>query len=260
MIKFFRKIRQRRLTDNKFSKYLLYAIGEIVLVVIGILIALYINNWNESNSKNKVANNYINNIQLELNSDLRNFEQYKSLNENQINQINDLLIALINDNINNVNEEELIFKLMDAYRPYPFAPKTATYTDMVTSGKMEFIKTIDLRQKIISHYTFLEQTKSHIDRETDYNWNHFIPFFNNEGYYEWRNHPFLGIIDSTKIKKIKHFSLLDIDKSSTKFKAIENNLYYRKVILNVRIQNLEELMESTNILLNEIEDFYGSKH
>ena len=47
MIKFFRKIRQRLLTENKFSKYLLYAIGEIALVVIGILIALSINNWNE---------------------------------------------------------------------------------------------------------------------------------------------------------------------------------------------------------------------
>ncbi len=47
MIKFFRKIRQRLLTENKFSKYLLYAVGEIVLVVIGILIALQINNRNE---------------------------------------------------------------------------------------------------------------------------------------------------------------------------------------------------------------------
>ncbi|MEH6770952.1 DUF6090 family protein [Maribacter arcticus] len=47
MIKFFRKIRQRLLTENKFSKYVLYAIGEIVLVVIGILIALQINTWNE---------------------------------------------------------------------------------------------------------------------------------------------------------------------------------------------------------------------
>ena len=44
MIKFFRKIRQRLLSENKFSKYLLYALGEIVLVVIGILIALRINN------------------------------------------------------------------------------------------------------------------------------------------------------------------------------------------------------------------------
>ena len=47
MIKFFRGIRQRLLSENKFSKYLIYAIGEIVLVVIGILIALQINNWNE---------------------------------------------------------------------------------------------------------------------------------------------------------------------------------------------------------------------
>lgn len=47
MIKFFRKIRQQLLSENKFKKYLLYAVGEIVLVVIGILIALQINNWNE---------------------------------------------------------------------------------------------------------------------------------------------------------------------------------------------------------------------
>ena len=47
MIKFFRKIRQKLLSENKVSKYLLYAIGEIILVVIGILIALSINNWNE---------------------------------------------------------------------------------------------------------------------------------------------------------------------------------------------------------------------
>lgn len=47
MIKFFRKIRQNMIKENRASKYMLYAIGEIVLVVIGILIALSINNWNE---------------------------------------------------------------------------------------------------------------------------------------------------------------------------------------------------------------------
>jgi hypothetical protein len=44
MIAFYRRLRQQLLTQNKFSRYLLYAIGEIVLVVIGILIALQINN------------------------------------------------------------------------------------------------------------------------------------------------------------------------------------------------------------------------
>jgi len=48
MIKFFRKIRQNLLMENKTGKYFKYAIGEIVLVVLGILIALSINNWNEN--------------------------------------------------------------------------------------------------------------------------------------------------------------------------------------------------------------------
>ncbi|MAD97153.1 MAG: hypothetical protein CMB99_07505 [Flavobacteriaceae bacterium] len=47
MIKFFRKIRQSLLAKNKFSNYLIYAFGEIVLVIIGILLALQINSWNE---------------------------------------------------------------------------------------------------------------------------------------------------------------------------------------------------------------------
>lgn len=53
MIKFFRKIRQKLLSENKFSNYLLYAVGEIILVVIGILIALEINNWNDQQIENK---------------------------------------------------------------------------------------------------------------------------------------------------------------------------------------------------------------
>ncbi|MBC2839776.1 DUF6090 family protein [Robiginitalea sp. SC105] len=48
MITFFRKLRRRLLSENRVTRYMLYAFGEIVLVVIGILIALQINNWNES--------------------------------------------------------------------------------------------------------------------------------------------------------------------------------------------------------------------
>ena len=59
MIKFFRQIRQHLLSENKFSKYMLYAIGEIVLVVIGILIALSINQWN-NNRVNKIESNNFN--------------------------------------------------------------------------------------------------------------------------------------------------------------------------------------------------------
>jgi hypothetical protein len=64
MIKFFRKIRQKILTENKFSKYLLYAIGEIALVVIGILIALSSNNWNESRKTHLQDIEFLNNVEM----------------------------------------------------------------------------------------------------------------------------------------------------------------------------------------------------
>ena len=72
MIKFFRKIRQNLLMENKTSKYFKYAIGEIVLVVIGILIALQINNWNEQRKLSEKATKYVNKIKNDLKVDTLN--------------------------------------------------------------------------------------------------------------------------------------------------------------------------------------------
>ncbi|MTE27862.1 DUF6090 family protein [Winogradskyella ouciana] len=66
MIKFFRHIRQRLVKENRTSKYLLYAIGEIVLVVIGILIALQINNWNEERKTNANLNKALKALKTDL--------------------------------------------------------------------------------------------------------------------------------------------------------------------------------------------------
>ena len=78
MIKFFRKIRQQLLTENKFSKYFIYAIGEIVLVVIGILIALQINNANELSKQNSLVKTYENSLISELEIDLQNIKRADS--------------------------------------------------------------------------------------------------------------------------------------------------------------------------------------
>jgi len=59
------------LTENKFSKYLIYAIGEIVLVVIGILIALQINNWNENRKIGNIRQDYYSQLLEDLNKDIR---------------------------------------------------------------------------------------------------------------------------------------------------------------------------------------------
>lgn len=59
MIKFFRQIRQRMIEENRFSKFFLYAIGEIVPVVNGILIALQVNNWNTDRKARADERNYM---------------------------------------------------------------------------------------------------------------------------------------------------------------------------------------------------------
>ncbi|WP_222982949.1 DUF6090 family protein [Flagellimonas meishanensis] len=79
MINFFRKIRQKLLQENRFSKYLLYAVGEIILVVIGILIALGINNWNEDKKKANQLQQYRISLITELNADLSTLNQLENL-------------------------------------------------------------------------------------------------------------------------------------------------------------------------------------
>lgn len=81
MIKFFRKIRYDLMEKNKTGKpayragrYFIYAIGEIILVVIGILIALSINNWDESQKQNDKLNQYKNNLITELEKDIKQID------------------------------------------------------------------------------------------------------------------------------------------------------------------------------------------
>ena len=66
MIKFFRRIRQQLVIENRLTKYLLYALGEIVLVVIGILIALQINSWHQGNQRMAQEKILLGQLRLEL--------------------------------------------------------------------------------------------------------------------------------------------------------------------------------------------------
>ena len=70
MIKFFRNIRKKMVEDGKTANYLKYGIGEIVLVVIGILLALQINNWNEKQKNEEKILTILEDIQKDLSEDI----------------------------------------------------------------------------------------------------------------------------------------------------------------------------------------------
>jgi hypothetical protein len=81
MIPFFRKIRKKMADDNKPLKYARYAIGEIILVVIGILIALQINNWNEERKNRIIENDTLSSLKEDLESALVQLNEKIAQNE-----------------------------------------------------------------------------------------------------------------------------------------------------------------------------------
>mgnify|MGYP000530513337 CR=1 FL=1 len=97
MIKFFRKIRYNLMGQNKTGKYLKYAIGEIVLVVIGILIALQINNWNQNRIEANEELNILKALKVGLETDLNDLNYNAISIENSINSANTVIQSLEND-------------------------------------------------------------------------------------------------------------------------------------------------------------------
>ena len=79
MFRLFKNIKQKLFSQGNLRKYSLYAIGEIILVVIGILIALQINNWNENKKLEAISENYLNQLLADLDADKKYYENYIAL-------------------------------------------------------------------------------------------------------------------------------------------------------------------------------------
>ncbi|MFL0353979.1 DUF6090 family protein [Xanthomarina sp. GH4-25] len=145
MIKFFRKIRYNLMEQNKTGKYVKYAIGEIILVVIGILIALQINNWNEARKSEDIRNNYYKQVLQDLAKD------YKTIN-NQIKTLNSN-IALYNEFVaafpNQKNPEAIVMSA--AKLNYTFAYlqfNSNTIETLQTTGDIKLLPS-EIRNKLI---------------------------------------------------------------------------------------------------------------
>lgn len=159
MIKFFRKIRQQLLTENKFSKYLIYAIGEIILVVIGILIALSINNWNEQSKESKLELE----ILIGLSNDLANNNvKIASMisSDSSIISGNQHLLTLLKDNDSHYNDSfEVSFGRINRYDV--FFPQSMAYESLKSKG-FHTIKNDSLRTYIIELYDETYFINSHV--------------------------------------------------------------------------------------------------
>ncbi|WP_075352150.1 DUF6090 family protein [Algoriphagus marinus] len=149
MIKFFIKIRQNLLSEGKTGKYFKYAIGEIVLVVIGILIALQINNWNE---KRKIKNAEIEILQ-NLKTELKyNIEDLENINRQHKSELEDgiFILKLFGTDVSNVSESKLDSLIYNAFSGFSFEAKDGYIKSLIASNKIDYLQNSELKSYISS--------------------------------------------------------------------------------------------------------------
>lgn len=158
MIKFFRKIRQNMIKENKTSKYLLYALGEIILVVIGILIALQINNWNNESANKRDEQRIVKNLNLEFKKNKISVQEYIKHHNNILSSAKDImnLIGEPKEVLNKHNLDSLLSEALD-YRIYK--PSQTVVLDIISSGKLNLISSDSLRLQLFEWSSKLEENQ-----------------------------------------------------------------------------------------------------
>jgi hypothetical protein len=158
MIKFFRKIRQKMLTENNFSKYLIYAIGEITLVVIGILIALSLNNWNQKKSERKSETQYIFSLIEDAKTDLASFNNAIIVNEERVKILDSLASMCFNYNMKEGKDPELFMQNNKAYTHPVFVTHTdRTLAQLKNTGSMRLISDKSIVDAVIEYEGYFEK-------------------------------------------------------------------------------------------------------
>ena len=178
MLKIFRKVRQNMIKKNKVTTYLLYAIGEIALVMIGILLALQVNNWNEKRVQKNQLNSILKTVALDLETDtLVAGTIIKHYEDNQKNSQ-----RIINKEINRENYKDCpqCANLITVYRPFNI--QTKGFNLLTNFSDNNTVKTDSLVTNITQFYPSImgliedsngfikNEVLSNIESFKEYNW------------------------------------------------------------------------------------------
>lgn len=146
--------------DNQFFKYSRYAVGEVILVVVGILIALQINNWNEKQKADRLKNTYLERLINDVAQDTTNIN-------NIISDI-DLNQDAIKSLITSINSDPELSQLDSVMKNYfergwiisEYVPTKNTYTDLSQTGNMNILNNSELIDEIIQYYGWVQQLEN----------------------------------------------------------------------------------------------------
>ena len=226
MLTFLRRIRRSLLSDNKFSKYLLYAIGEILLVVIGILLALQVNNWNEERKNKKIEKEILKDLRVEFTANLqdalRNAEEHKRV-YNELESIQKLIRT------KDYDHPHLDSLLHACVKWFSFTPRPGASNNLINSGNLNIISNTELRDLLTRWPGVADDVQDDEERTIDFTVTSLAPYF--AELYPTSN------IDEENLKLIKPGALYDKEKD---FVPVINYIDYTReeLLENKKFQGL----------------------
>ncbi|MFH4967285.1 DUF6090 family protein [Gaetbulibacter sp. M240] len=176
MITFFRKVRQHLLIENKFTKYLIYAIGEIILVVIGILIALQINNTNEIKKQRTKEIQFLKNLRADLILEDSELDRYIEIRKSMVNSAQIILEHFNGKPVENIqlfNYHNFNVEIWQAFQRI-----NNTFLELVNSGNLTLISNDSIKNGLLNLdliYKKILTDRDHLQH--DYEQYLYRPFF-----------------------------------------------------------------------------------
>lgn len=163
MLFLLRKIRRKLMEKNKVTTYLLYAVGEIFLVVIGILIAVNINNWNSDRQQKSVQTKYLKNLRNDLEADIPSLDTMQLIAQRKVLAARNLRERSNKDSVGSLydfseNLRQLIFV-------GEFTPNQSTLQEMMSTGNFSSLQNDSLKIRLLDlkrTYEFIESGQVHI--------------------------------------------------------------------------------------------------
>lgn len=238
MIKFFRHIRQRMIKENRVSKYLLYAIGEIVLVVIGILIALQINTWNEERKLEDQK-------QILISSLLEDFEYNRSnIRDDRIPTFSrgmddmELFFELIKADTARVSVDSLRQLGVSFFTGYSFNANLSSLNEASSSGKLSMLDNKELMQAF-TQFQLYNDTYRDLDDEQRHT------YFNGSSWEIRKTVPPDFLAGSNDMPHISYKEYKQVmDKPLT-----QTALYNNQLLLTNKKRRLEDMLKSTEKII-----------
>ena len=254
MINFFRKKRKKLADDNKALKYVRYAIGEIVLVVIGILMALQINTWNINRINSVKETEYLTGLKNDLEKQVSELDRVKNFSNNILNQA-ETVLANYNSNDSLKDIDSLNTKLSQLMYSSHYPDIRTTFNELNSTGHLSLIRSKKIRSHIIAFYQMSSKHRNSIEGNIkDVFYPHVFPVLNSSIIIQVKDYGYqVSKFNERNFEnKMRNQLKQDSFQPPTTFEII-NAVSTRIIIENSSRNNIENSLEEAKNLLKDIE-------